>query len=143
MSEKSDQPALPAEPVPPCMAACPAHTDVRGYVNAIACGDYEEAYRLAREPNPLPYVCGKACAHPCEEECRRGDVDEPIAIYALKRFATEQHDLRKGHAPGLTVAEPKEERVAIIGAGPGGLTAAHDLARMGYRVTVFEALPKL
>ena len=143
MSEKSDRPALPTEPVPPCTAACPAHTDVRGYVNAIACGDYEEAYRLAREPNPLPYVCGKACAHPCEEECRRGDVDEPIAIYALKRFATEQHDLRKGHAPGLTVAEPKEERVAIIGSGPGGLTAAHDLARMGYKVTVFEALPKL
>lgn len=143
MSEKSDRPVLPTEPVPPCMAACPAHTDVRGYVQAIACGDYEEAYRLAREPNPLPYVCGKACAHPCEDECRRGDVDEPIAIYALKRFATEQHDLRKGHAPGLTVAEPREERVAIIGSGPGGLTAAHDLARMGYKVTVFEALPKL
>jgi len=143
MSENSDQSALPTEPVPPCMAACPAHTDVRGYVNAIARGDFEEAYRLAREPNPLPYVCGKVCAHPCETECRRADVDDPVAICALKRFATERHNLRKGHAPGLSVAEPKEDKVAIIGAGPGGLTAAHDLARMGYQVTVFDASPKL
>lgn len=143
MSNKSDQPTLLAEPLPPCQAACPAHTDVRGYVHAIARGDFEEAYRLAREPNPLPYICGKICAHPCETECRRGDVDEPVAICALKRFATEQHDLGKGHAPGLSVAEPREEKVAIVGSGPGGLTAAHDLARMGYKVTVFEAYPKL
>ncbi|MBM4432243.1 MAG: 4Fe-4S dicluster domain-containing protein, partial [Chloroflexi bacterium] len=129
--------------LPPCAATCPAQTDVRGYVQAIARGDFQEAYRLAREPNPLPYICGKVCAHPCETECRRGDVDEPIAICALKRFATERHDLRKGHAPGLTVAEAKEEKVAVIGSGPGGLTAAHDLARLGYQVTVFEALPKL
>ena len=139
MSDKNDGPACGQEPVPPCVAACPAHTDVRGYVNAIARGDFEEAYRIAREPNPLPYVCGKVCAHPCEDECRRGDVDEPIAIAALKRFATERHDLSQGHAPGLSVAEPKEQRVAVIGSGPGGLTAAHDLARMGYQVTVFEA----
>jgi formate dehydrogenase beta subunit len=143
MSEKSDRSEPPEEPLPPCAVACPAQTDVRGYVNAIARGDFEEAYRLAREPNPLPYICGKVCAHPCEDECRRGDVDEPIAIAALKRFATERHNLRKGHAPGLSVAEPRTEKVAIIGAGPGGLTAAHDLARVGYRVTVFEAYPKL
>jgi len=142
MSEKSDLPTLPKEPLPPCVVACPAHTDVRGYVNAIARGDFEEAYRLAREPNPLPYICGKVCAHPCETECRRSNVDEPVAICALKRFATERHDLRKGHAPGLSVAEPKEGRVAIVGAGPGGLTAAHDLARMGYKVTVFDANSK-
>ncbi len=143
MSETSDRAALPAEPVPPCQAACPAHTDVRGYVHAIARGEFEEAYRLAREPNPLVYICGKACAHPCEEECRRGDVDDPIAIYALKRFATEQHDLSQGHAPWLPTAEPKEDKVAIIGSGPGGLACAHDLTRMGYPVTVFEELPKL
>jgi len=143
MSDKNDGPARGQEPVPPCVAACPAHTDVRGYVNAIARGDFEEAYRIAREPNPLPYVCGKVCAHPCEDECRRGDVDEPIAIAALKRFATERHDLSLGHAPGLTVAEPKEQRVAVIGSGPGGLTAAHDLARLGYQVTVFEANEEL
>jgi len=142
-SEKRDVTPLAPEPLPPCAATCPAHTDVRGYVQAIARGDFEEAYRIAREPNPLPYICGKVCAHPCEDKCRRADVDEPIAICALKRFATEQHDLRKGHAPGLTVAAPKEEKVAVIGSGPGGLTAAHDLARLGYKVTVFEAYPKL
>ena len=133
----------PMEPLPPCVVACPAHTDVRGYVHALARGDFEEAYRIAREPNPLPYVCGKVCAHPCETECRRGDVDEPIAICALKRLATEKHDPRKGHAPRLMVAEPRPEKVAVIGSGPGGLTAAHDLARLGYQVTIFEAYPKL
>lgn len=145
MTDKHDtKPLTPAaEPLPPCAAACPAHTDVRSYVNAIARGDFEEAYRIARESNPLPYVCGKVCAHPCETQCRRGDVDEPVAICALKRLATEKHDLRKGHAPGLSVAEPKQDKVAIIGSGPGGLTAAHDLKRMGYQVTVFEAFPKL
>jgi formate dehydrogenase beta subunit len=142
-SEKRDVVPLAPEPLPPCAATCPAHTDVRGYVQAIARGDFEEAYRIAREPNPLPYMCGKVCAHPCEDKCRRGDVDEAIAICALKRFAAEKHDLRQGHAPGLTVAAPKEEKVAVIGSGPGGLTAAHDLARMGYKVTVFEAYPKL
>jgi NADPH-dependent glutamate synthase beta subunit-like oxidoreductase/coenzyme F420-reducing hydrogenase delta subunit/Pyruvate/2-oxoacid:ferredoxin oxidoreductase delta subunit len=116
---------------------------VRGYVQAIARGDFEEAYRIAREPNPIPYICGKVCAHPCEDQCRRKDVDEPIAICALKRFATEKHDPRLGHAPRLTQAEPREEKVAIVGSGPGGLTAAHDLARMGYKVTVFEAYPRL
>jgi len=143
MSETSNRSAPLTDAIPPCQAACPAHTDVRGYVRAIARGDFEEAYRLAREPNPLPYICGKVCAHPCEEECRRGSVDEPIAIAALKRFATEQHAPSVGHAPGLTVAEPRKGKVAVIGSGPGGLTCAHDLARMGYRVTVFEANPGL
>ncbi|MGB9879863.1 MAG: hypothetical protein ACPLRM_03785, partial [Anaerolineae bacterium] len=68
MSNQSDRSTLPAEALPPCQAACPAHTDVRGYVHAIARGDFEEAYRIAREPNPLPYICGKVCAHPCETE---------------------------------------------------------------------------
>jgi len=143
MTDKRDPSAPPVEPLPPCVVACPAHTDVRGYVHALARGDFEEAYRIAREPNPLPYICGKVCAHPCETECRRNDVDEPVAICALKRLATERHDARKGHAPGLTVAPAKEEKVAVIGAGPGGLTAAHDLARMGYQVTVFDSYPKL
>lgn len=143
-SEKRDLRAPPqVEPLPPCAATCPAHTDVRGYVHAIALGDFEEAYRIAREPNPIPYICGKVCAHPCEDQCRRKDVDEPIAICALKRFVTERHDLGLGHAPGLTREAPKDARVAVVGSGPGGLTAAHDLARMGYKVTVFEAFPKL
>jgi len=143
MNEETKLSALSQEPVPPCVTACPVHTDIRSYVHAVARGDFEEAYRLAREPNPLPYVCGKVCAHPCETECRRNDVDEPVAICAIKRVATECHDPSKGHAPGLSVAEPRDERVAVVGAGPGGLTAAHDLARMGYKVTVFDAFPKL
>ena len=132
-------PSLAGEVCPPCQVACPVHTDVRGYVAAIARGDFEEAYALARGPNPLVYVCAYVCAHPCEEVCRRSNVDEPVAIAALKRFATEQHDLSLGHGPPKPDVEPKDQKAAIIGAGPAGLTAAHDLARMGYRVTIFEA----
>lgn len=130
------------EPCPPCEVACPVHTRIRDYIYAIARGDYEEAYTLAREPNPLVYACGRVCDHPCEDACRRGDVDEPVAIAALKRFATEQHDLSLGHEPPMPEVEPKTQKVAIIGAGPAGLTAAHDLARMGYPVTLFEAQPE-
>ncbi len=135
-------PSLGGDVCPPCQVACPVHTDVRGYVAAIARGNFEEAYALAREPNPLVYVCSHVCAHPCEEVCRRGDVDEPVAIAALKRFATEQHDLSLGHGPPKPKVEPRDQKVAIIGAGPAGLTAAHDLARMGYQVTLFEAQPQ-
>jgi len=131
--------SLAGEVCSPCQVACPVHTDVRGYVAAIARGDFEEAYALARGPNPLVYVCAHMCTHPCEEVCRRSNVDEPVAIAALKRFATEQHDLSLGHGPPKPDVEPKDQKVAIIGAGPAGLTAAHDLARMGYRVTIFEA----
>jgi len=133
----------PAEEAsPPCQVACPLHTDVRGYVAAIAQGDFEKGYAIAREPNPLVYVCSHVCAHPCEEECRRGHVDEPVSIAALKRFVAERHDSALGHGPAKSDAEPKEQKVAVIGAGPAGLTAAYDLARMGYPVTVFEALPE-
>ena len=135
-------PSLAGEVCPPCQVACPVHTNVRGYVAAIARGDFEEAYALARGPNPLVYVCAHVCAHPCEDVCRRSNVDEPVAIAALKRFATEQHDLSLGHGPPKPDVEPKDQKVAIIGAGPAGLTAAHDLARMGYQVTIFEALPR-
>jgi len=124
---------------PPCEVACPVHTEVRGYINAIARGDYEESYRLAREPNPFPYICGRVCAHPCEDACRRAQVDEPIAIAALKRFATDHHDLKLGHGPALGEVQPKQQRVAIVGSGPAGMAAAHDLVRKGYQVTVFEA----
>jgi formate dehydrogenase beta subunit len=133
----------PAEQTnPPCQIACPLHTDIRGYVAAIARGDFEEGYAIAREPNPLVYVCAHVCAHPCEEECRRSKVDDPVAVVALKRFVAERHDLSLGHGPLKPDVEPKEQRVAIIGAGPAGLTAAYDLARMGYPVTVLEALPE-
>ncbi|TET12964.1 MAG: FAD-dependent oxidoreductase [Dehalococcoidia bacterium] len=120
---------------PPCQGACPIQQDVRGYINLIAEGEFDEALRTIRKTNPLPSVCGLICAHPCESECRRERIDHPLAIAALKRFATEY-----GHDDG---AEPqtgvrRAEKIAIIGSGPAGLTAAHDLARMGYGVTVFE-----
>lgn len=128
----------------PCMMACPAHTNAGRYVALIAEGRYEEAYRLAREPNPLASICGRVCAHPCETACRRGAIDEPIAIRALKRFLTERHgpesrrpiDVSEGRAQA-----PLPYRVAIVGAGPVGLSAAHDLALMGYAITIFEAAP--
>lgn len=128
----------------PCMMACPAHTNAGRYVALIAEGRYEEAYRLAREPNPLASICGRVCAHPCETACRRGAIDEPIAIRALKRFLTERHgpeskrpvDVNEGRAQ-----KALPYKVAIVGAGPVGLSAAHDLALMGYPVTIFEAAP--
>ncbi|MGA7884620.1 MAG: FAD-dependent oxidoreductase [Acidobacteriaceae bacterium] len=128
----------------PCMMACPAHTNAGRYVALIAEARYEEAYRLAREPNPLASICGRVCAHPCETACRRGAIDKPIAIRALKRFLTERHGPESRHpvdvSEGRTQA-PLPYKAAIIGAGPVGLSAAHDLALMGYQVTIFEAAP--
>ena len=126
----------------PCMMACPAHTNAGKYVELIAEGDFEEAYRYARGPNPLASICGRVCAHPCETACRRGDIDKPIAIRALKRFLTEQHGPESRHPVDVNAGrlQPKNGfRVAIVGAGPVGLSAAHDLGLMGYSVTIFEA----
>ncbi len=122
-----------------CQAACPVHTEAFAYVGALAEGNHEAAYTIARRPNPFPFICGRVCAHPCEQACRRGDIDEPISIRALKRAATDTHDMRLGHALGLEKSPPREERVAVIGSGPAGMACAHDLARLGYPVTVFEA----
>lgn len=126
----------------PCMMACPAHTNAGRYVELVAEGDFEEAYRYAREPNPLASICGRVCAHPCETACRRGEIDKPIAIRALKRFLTERHGPESRQPINVTAgrAQPKlPYQIAIVGAGPVGLSAAHDLALMGYAVTVFEA----
>lgn len=122
-----------------CHAACPVGTEAFAYVAELAEGNHESAYTIARRPNPFPYICGRVCAHPCEEACRRGDIDEPISIRALKRTATDSHDLSAGHAPGLTQLPKREESVAVVGSGPAGLACAHDLARLGYAVTLFEA----
>ncbi len=154
-----------------CQDACPVHTDARGYVRAIAEGDYRRAYLIARGPNPFASICGRVCGAPCEVACRRGDLDEPIAIRALKRFATERFGpealLAESDAAayraeyvdpagsalcdaideiahlleavrGSSWKKPQGGPVAIIGAGPAGLSCAHDLALMGIRSVVFE-----
>ena len=158
-----------------CQQGCPVHTDARGYVRAIAEGRYEDAYLIARAPNPLASICGRVCGAPCEAACRRGDLDQAVAIRALKRFVTDRFG---GHAGGekrspleligRLMAQAAErlcrrsedlagferflseqhlpdnsqgEKVAIIGSGPAGLAAAHDLALMGFRPTVFEMEP--
>jgi NADPH-dependent glutamate synthase beta subunit-like oxidoreductase len=128
----------------PCRAACPIHTECGRYVQAIGISKDEEAYLLARAPNPFAYVLGRICAHPCEDNCRRGKIDEPIAICALKRYATDRHNLGTGHDPArkkLPPAAKRNKRIAIVGAGVCGLTCAHDLALLGYTVEVFESAP--
>jgi NADPH-dependent glutamate synthase beta subunit-like oxidoreductase len=127
----------------PCMMACPAHTNAGRYVTLIGEGRFEEAYRFARDPNPLASICGRVCAHPCETACRRGEIDKPISIRALKRFLTERHGPESRHpvAPTTQPAAKLPYKVAIVGGGPVGLSAAHDLALMGYSVTIFEASP--
>jgi len=131
-----------------CQHACPVHTNACGYVSAIAEGRYEEAYRLARATNPFASICGRVCGAPCEVNCRRGDVDEPISIRALKRFVTDQFGPESGDfriyrdACDQRMLPPNRgnyERIAVVGAGVSGLTVAHDLTQIGYKVTVFEA----
>ena len=119
---------------PPCQEACPLHQDIRGYLAFIAQGQFDKALEVIGETNPLPSICATICAHPCEDKCRRSQVDQPLSIRALKRFAVEH-----GNSSPPLQAVPKEgEKVAIIGSGPAGLTAAHDLAKAGYQVAVFE-----
>ena len=128
----------------PCMMACPAHTNAGRYVGLIAEGRFEEAYRFARDPNPLASICGRVCAHPCETACRRGEIDKPISIRALKRFLTERYGPESKHRLDINAGRGQKKlpfKVAVVGGGPVGLSAAHDLALMGYSVTIFEAAP--
>jgi NADPH-dependent glutamate synthase beta subunit-like oxidoreductase len=148
-----------------CQAACPVQTDAGRYVQLIAEGRHEEAFLVARAPNPFASVCGRVCAAPCEDACRRGAIDAPVTIRALKRYLTEQYGVESrrpdtqdrlrvegmaegnvypGHLPVQPVtfhrSGPKKgRRVAVVGAGPSGLAAAHDLALRGFEVTVFDA----
>jgi len=119
-----------------CSSACPAHVNVPEYVGLIAAGRFGEALDVIRRRNPLPSVCGRACDHPCELFCRRGDVDAPVAIKALKRFVSDY--VSDGRQPPQWVG-PRTGRVAVIGSGPAGLTAAYFLAILGREVKVFEA----
>ena len=124
---------------PPCNLTCPAEINVQGYVQLIKLGKYPEAVQLIMERLPLPGVLGRICPHPCEEQCRRHELDKPIAICSLKRFAADQVDLAS-FSPPLVEARP--EKIAIIGSGPAGLACAYHLALRGYRPTIFEALDK-
>jgi len=126
---------------PPCVKACPAQTDCQGYVGLIANGEYREALKIIKEQLPLPASIGLVCPHPCEEACRRQLLEEPIAIAALKTFAAEQ-DIYNSNAFVPEQKAPTDKRVAIIGAGPAGLTAAHFLAIEGNEVTIYEAMPQ-
>ncbi len=132
----------------PCYQACPVGTEAGRYVALIAEGRFREAYAVARRPNPLASICGRICAAPCEPACRRGELDQPIAIRALKRFVTERFGVESmidldalREIYGERSARYPSDRVAVVGAGPAGLAAAHDLALRGYPVTLFEAQP--
>jgi heterodisulfide reductase subunit A2 len=124
----------------PCVTACPAGINVQGYVQLIGQGKYKEAIQLIMERLPLPGVLGRVCPHPCESQCRRNQVDSPVSIKALKRFASDQV-----HFEELPIPEIKDrsEKIAVVGSGPAGLTAAYYLRLKGFHVTIFEALPKL
>ena len=126
---------------PPCVLACPAQTDCQGYVGLIANGEYEAALELVKDKIPLPASLGRVCPHPCEEECRRGLIDEPISIQWLKRFAADQ-DLDGIDRFIPEIGEDTGKSVAIIGGGPMGLSAAYFLRQMGHAVTIFESMPK-
>ncbi len=126
--------------ISPCRDACPAGQRAQGYIALIREGRYEDALRVIKEDNPFPGICGRICNHRCEDACNRGLLDEPINIRALKRFVTDKV-YAKPREPRPPAEITQEKRVAVIGAGPCGLTAAQDLANLGYPVTIFEALP--
>jgi len=122
----------------PCTQGCPNHVNAHAYVSLVAQQKYSEALAVIQRTLPLPGVIGRVCPHPCEDACRRQEVDAPISICTLKRFVADQVDVEETPLPEIT---PRKEKVAIIGAGPAGLTAAHFLALDGFQVTIFEALP--
>jgi len=125
----------------PCRAACPAGVNAQGYVQLVKKGEFQKAWQLVYDTIPFPAACGRVCVHPCQEACYRGRVDEPVNIMYLKRAAA---DFAYADAENVRLPEaapPRREKVAVVGAGPAGLAAAHKLVLKGYGVTVFEALP--
>ncbi len=127
-----------SQPVP-CVAVCPAHVDIPGYIALVKAGRYEDAVRLIRKDNPFPFTCAYVCEHPCEKQCRRQMVDDAVNICGLKRFAVDH----AASVPAPPAAPATGKRVAVIGGGPGGLTAAYYLSLMGHKVTIYEQRPAL
>jgi NADPH-dependent glutamate synthase beta subunit-like oxidoreductase/ferredoxin len=123
-----------------CQEACPVGTNCRGYLNLAAEGRFEEGYILSREPNPVAAMCAYVCSAPCERACRRGDIDRPLAIRAMKRFLVEWHEA-SGIPDEMPAISPRDTRVAVIGAGPAGIAVARELAVAGHQVTVYDELP--
>ena len=123
-----------------CQEACPVGTNCRGYLNLAAEGRFEEGYILSREPNPVAAMCSYVCSAPCERACRRGDIDRPLAIRAMKRFLVEWHEA-SGIPDVMPHITPRQEKVAVVGAGPAGLAVSRELAVKGYQVDVFDSLP--
>lgn len=133
--------AIEKKGVSPCRVACPAGVNVQGYVQLIKAGKYIDSWRLIYESNPFPAVCGRICTHPCETQCHRGSVDSPVSIRELKRFTADRAYEDLDSLPLPEAGEQKDDRVAVIGSGPAGMSAAYHLTKQGYKVTVFEALP--
>lgn len=140
----NDDSKLIIGPIDPsqCTQACPAGVNVKSYVSLIAAGRFEAALNVVRQRNPLPGICGRICTHPCESTCKRSQIDAPVAISWLKRFVADW-ELAHPHSRPEIIPQTRKESVAIIGSGPAGLTAANDLIRNGYAVTVFESMKEL
>ncbi|MDR1296463.1 MAG: FAD-dependent oxidoreductase [Deltaproteobacteria bacterium] len=132
--------ALTKEGVSPCVITCPAHVNAHGYVSLAAKGRFQEALEVILDVLPMPGSLGRVCAHPCETECRRRQMEAPLAIRDIKRMVADKGDLKEAGAT-FTIEEPKEGRVAIIGAGPAGLAACYHLARRGVKSVIYEAAP--
>ena len=125
--------------VPPCNQACPAGNDCEGFIRLVEEGKVDDAWRLLKEENPLPAVTGRVCFHPCEDACNRAYLDQATSIQAVERYAADHHTAGETMP---VLRDPSGKKVAIVGAGPAGLSAAYHLTRLGHGVTVYDALPK-